>query len=342
MIRRTRLRVSLLLAVAALAISLSAGSLVVSPSTALAQEPSLHTVTLQIDGTSSIVTTEAPTVSALLAERGIAARPGDFVYPALDVPLSGDLTVSYRAAVPMTIVVAKKTYRVTSSASTVADLLDEQQISLGTDDIVTPALDAALPHSGIVRIVRVTTWERRAQARVPRATLYRLDLSRPISRAHVVAQGRDGVRVTVVSFIQYNGGAIRRRVYSYLERAPRERIIDDGLGPFGAYGDANAYALARHGIFARSKVVMVATAYTAHCYGCSGRTAIGLPAGPGIVAVDPRVIPLGSHLYIPGYGFALAGDTGGDIVGNRVDLGFASNRDAIEFGRREVTVYTLK
>jgi len=64
-------------------------------------------------------------------------------------------------------------------------------------------------------------------------------------------------------------------------------------------------------------------------------------AGHGIVAVDPGVIPLGTKLYIPGYGFAIAGDTGGAIVGHRIDLGFDSLNDAMEFGRRPVKVYTL-
>ncbi len=70
---------------------------------------------------------------------------------------------------------------------------------------------------------------------------------------------------------------------------------------------------------------MIATAYTADCAGCGGMTAIGRRAGHGIVAVDPRVIPLGTRLYIPGYGLAVAGDTGGAIVGNRIDLGFDSH-----------------
>jgi 3D (Asp-Asp-Asp) domain-containing protein len=86
---------------------------------------------------------------------------------------------------------------------------------------------------------------------------------------------------------------------------------------------------------------MVATAYTASCYGCSGITALGYHAGHGIVAVDPRVIPLGTHLFIPGYGPAIAGDTGGAIKGSRIDLGFNSFSDALQFGRREITVYVL-
>jgi 3D (Asp-Asp-Asp) domain-containing protein len=87
---------------------------------------------------------------------------------------------------------------------------------------------------------------------------------------------------------------------------------------------------------------MLATAYTAGSAGGGGMTASGRRAGYGIVAVDPRIIPLGTRLYIPGYGMAIAGDTGGDIVGNRIDLGFDSLRGAMLFGRRDVTVYRLK
>jgi len=53
-----------------------------------------------------------------------------------------------------------------------------------------------------------------------------------------------------------------------------------------------------------------------------GITATGVPVTKGIVAVDPNVIPLGTRLYIPGYGFAVAGDTGGGIVGDMIDLGY--------------------
>ncbi len=68
----------------------------------------------------------------------------------------------------------------------------------------------------------------------------------------------------------------------------------------------------------------------AGCSGCSGRgfTAIGLRAGKGVIAVDPAVIKLGSRVYVPGYGLAVAGDTGGAIKGNIVDLGFDDARTA--------------
>lgn len=70
------------------------------------------------------------------------------------------------------------------------------------------------------------------------------------------------------------------------------------------------------------KILMFATSYDKNCPGCSGTTATGLSTGYGVVAVDPKVIPLGSKLYIPGYGIAIAGDTGGSIKGSKIDLGF--------------------
>jgi 3D (Asp-Asp-Asp) domain-containing protein len=127
-----------------------------------------------------------------------------------------------------------------------------------------------------------------------------------------------------------------------LLRLPRTKIIAEGIG------DASTLAeIAQRGFvgtvrMADAALRMVATAYTSACAGCSGVTATGRPAGRGVVAVDPRVIPLGSHLFIPGYGRALAGDTGSEIRGNRIDLGFASNRAAMTFGRRAIVVYVLR
>ena len=88
---------------------------------------------------------------------------------------------------------------------------------------------------------------------------------------------------------------------------------------------------------------MEATAYTAWTATSNptGRTASGTPAGYGVVAVDPRVIRLGSHVFVPGYGLAVASDTGGAIVGNRIDLCMESVRDALIFGRRPVKVYVV-
>jgi 3D (Asp-Asp-Asp) domain-containing protein/septal ring factor EnvC (AmiA/AmiB activator) len=77
---------------------------------------------------------------------------------------------------------------------------------------------------------------------------------------------------------------------------------------------------------------------TATGYSLAGRTATGLPVGPGIVAVDPSVIPLGTRLTIPGYGEGVAADKGSAVVGNTIDLWFPTLADALAWGRRTVTI----
>ena len=88
-------------------------------------------------------------------------------------------------------------------------------------------------------------------------------------------------------------------------------------------------------------ITMEATAYLPTDGGGDGITATGIPARHGVVAVDPNVIPLGTRVYIPGYGEAIAADTGGDIVGNRIDVVLEDYGSAMQFGRRTVDVYIL-
>lgn len=85
-----------------------------------------------------------------------------------------------------------------------------------------------------------------------------------------------------------------------------------------------------------------ATAYTAYCAGCSGITKTGLDLRKNpkmkVIAVDPKVIPLGSKVWVEGYGYAVAGDTGGAIKGNKVDLFMPSTNDAYKWGRKKVQI----
>ncbi|GMV88205.1 MAG: hypothetical protein AMXMBFR81_11360 [Chthonomonas sp.] len=106
------------------------------------------------------------------------------------------------------------------------------------------------------------------------------------------------------------------------------------------------YAQSR-GAFTRSKVLtMTATAYDPSPAtigrGATGRTATGMKAAYGVVAVDPRVIPLGTLVYVEGYGLAIAADKGSAIKGNKIDLCYATRREALNFGRKTVKVHVLK
>ncbi|MED3660820.1 3D domain-containing protein [Ureibacillus sp. FSL K6-8385] len=93
------------------------------------------------------------------------------------------------------------------------------------------------------------------------------------------------------------------------------------------------------------ELVVTATAYTAYCEGCSGTTAYGinLRANPHlkVIAVDPNVIPLGTKVWVEGYGYAIAGDTGGAIKGNKIDVFIPSYDEAMKWGVKKVKVKIL-
>lgn len=122
------------------------------------------------------------------------------------------------------------------------------------------------------------------------------------------------------------GRDLTTTVETPFEELPREEIVEtpQGYVPY------------------TQMMSMEATAYLPTDGDGLGLTAMGIPATYGIVAVDPAIIPLGSRVYIPGYGEALAADTGGAIYGYRIDLCMEDYWQAMDFGRRNVTVFVLK
>jgi 3D (Asp-Asp-Asp) domain-containing protein len=96
----------------------------------------------------------------------------------------------------------------------------------------------------------------------------------------------------------------------------------------------------RHKFYRGRILTMDATAYDARSAGGS-RTCSGLPAKFGAIAVDPRVIPMGTMLYVEGYGLGVAADRGSAIKGKRLDLCFDSRAQALHFGRHSVKVHVL-
>lgn len=89
-----------------------------------------------------------------------------------------------------------------------------------------------------------------------------------------------------------------------------------------------------------------ASAFTAQCGGCGGKTAYGIDIKKNpdmkLIAVDPKVIPLGSKVWVEGYGIAIAGDTGGSIKGNKIDILVKTKQLAYSWGRKNVVIKILK
>jgi len=148
-----------------------------------------------------------------------------------------------------------------------------------------------------------------------------------------VQDGRDGVLKRTFKVTYSNGKPVSK------ELIEEERVAPI---PTTFFISRQGFSVSR-GSYDRSRVLkMSASAYTPNPPGGSGRTALGYRAQFGHVAVDPKVIPMGSLVYVEGYGVALASDKGRAIRGHRIDLCLSSRSAAIRFGRRNVNVHLLR
>ncbi|MFC7370168.1 peptidoglycan-binding protein [Fictibacillus iocasae] len=132
-------------------------------------------------------------------------------------------------------------------------------------------------------------------------------------------------------------GSVTKDAVTKFQRAKGLKV--DGIaGP-------QTFSAINNSSFQKRSFSVEATAYTAECEGCSGTTANGtnLKETPyaKMIAVDPNVIPLNSVVYVEGYGYAVAGDTGGGIDGNEIDIYKQEHEDAVNWGRRTVKITVI-
>lgn len=158
---------------------------------------------------------------------------------------------------------------------------------------------------------------------LPKKTIYEDDPDTEAGEEKVLEEGEDGKRVKIIKITFHYGEEYDGEIVSVETTQPKDKKILRGTkivwktldtpdGPIQYWKKLRVYA----------------THYDSRCPGCNEWTAIGMRAGYGVIAVDPKVIPLRSKVYIPGYGQAVAGDTGGAIKGNIIDLGFDDARTA--------------
>ncbi|MBV8749727.1 MAG: DUF348 domain-containing protein [Candidatus Eremiobacteraeota bacterium] len=280
----------------------------------------------------------------MLAERNLVRSPEDALSVDPTAPLVDGETVAYREAVPVTVIVDGQPRELRSAATSVAALLGQQHVAFDRHDVVAPAPASPLDNNLVVTVKHVDSWTETVRHVIAARIVKRWAFTLPVGHKKVVDPGSPGLSEIAYAVTRTpDRRSVRRtKLVSRILRAPRARIVAEGIGEYTALSELAAKGIQGTLNLATSALSMVATAYTAGCGGCSGTTASGRPAGHGVVAVDPRVIPLGTHMYIPGYGHAVAGDTGGAIRGNRIDLGFDSTAQAYQFGRRSVTVYLIK
>lgn len=177
-------------------------------------------------------------------------------------------------------------------------------------------------------------------------TVKRLNSSLGAGETVTVREGEEGEK-TVKYRIKYENGVevARETLEETVTKNPVDKVVEYGNKSTEFSSPANGDKL-------NYKYVLEcnATAYDMSAEengGYAGQTATGVPLEKGVIAVDPRVIPLGSRVYIEAldgswsYGYAVAADTGGAIKGNRVDLCYRTRSECIQFGRRKCRVYVL-
>ncbi len=301
---------------------------------ALPWEREAHPLTLRVHRAIPILVTEggvtytiyttAATVGGALREAGRTVYLGDVVRPALGEPVTPYMRVTILRSTPVVVEADGRVVQTRTRARTVADLLAEQGIFLAGLDKVTPPLTTPLHEDMRIRVTRVSEFIQVEDERIPYETVYVPDDELEIDQRRLVTAGRPGIfrrryRVRVEDGVEVS----RNLEDAWVAQEPITNVI--------AYGRkivTRTLETADGTIVYWRRIRMLATSYSASTAGVDpsrpwyGITRLGLKMQRGIVAVDPRVIPLGTKVYVPGYGKGLAADTGSRILGRRIDLGY--------------------
>lgn len=299
-------------------------------------------ITVNDNGTISTLFTTENTLGTALARAGVQVYVGDSVTPDLTTPVTTGASIFIRRSRPALITVDGKTIRTRTRAKTLDDLLEQEGVKLEGKDYAVPPLTSPVVDYVNVSITRVREEFITETEQLTFKTLWQPNSELELDQRLVAQTGQKGEKHRLFKSVFENGKLISTGLErEWIETPPQDHIINYGTKVVVrelTLPDGKVVQYWR-------KVRLLATAYSAATSGKTrdhpqyGRTRLGLQAGRGIVAVDPRVVNLGSTLYVPGYGEALAGDTGGRIKGKRIDLGFPE--DAIEDWYRWVDVYLL-
>lgn len=296
-----------------------------------------RTVHVLIDGREQTFQSYGRTVGDAVQSARVALHPGDRIVPDASTYLWPGIEVKVIRAVPVTLQVGRTSSSLRVAATTVGDALELVGVTLGPIDQVYPSPETALQPG-----MRVTVERREWNMWVEQRTLpftSRTVADPQLFKGNRIVRtaGRIGLDERTVEVLYANGRPSATFPHAWITvHAPVNEVIALGTRAM----------VASRGTFAGHEYMMLeATAYypgpNNYGGGVGPRTAIGLLAQRGVVAVDPSVIPLGSKVYVEGYGYAIAGDTGGAIQGMKIDLCFNTYDEAIRFGRQTVKVYII-
>jgi uncharacterized protein YabE (DUF348 family)/3D (Asp-Asp-Asp) domain-containing protein len=334
----------------------------------------MKTITVAVDGKEYKLVTFSSTYARALESKSIAVGPQDKTAPSLNSKIEEGSTIKITRATNLKVNVDGKLVSVVSAEATVADMLSAEGIKLSEYDRVSPSKDAQLKDGLEVSIVRVTASDITEVSPVAFETVTNADSTLNKGVTKVVQEGVQGEKTIVTRVFYENGTEVSRTVVTEaVTKEPVKKVVASGTAvassttasaavapaaatvsapaaaPVTVASAASTVSDSRGGSISYSKVLtMKATAYSeeesSNTWGlqtASGVDAVRDPNGWSTIAVDPSVIPLGTKVYVEGYGYAIAQDTGSAIKGNIIDCFFYKDVDMNAWGVRTVNVYIL-
>ncbi len=281
-------------------------------------------LTLDDDGAATTLHTTLDTVGQVLHEYGIRLFLGDGVQPGLQDRVTPGMTVTIDRSLPVQIKVDGRTIRTRTRTEHVAGVLGQEGIALVGKDRVEPGLLAPIRSGMTIGVTRVKEEIVVEFDPIPFETKWVPDPKVEIDNIRLVQEGQIGLTKHRSRVVYENGQEVER----YLEDIWTEQPPVNKMMAYGTKIVIRTLETPDGPIEYWRKMRVYTTAYTAATCGKPrdhpryGYTRLGQRLTKGIVAVDPTVIPLHTKMYVPGYGFAKAGDTGGGVKGKFVDLGY--------------------
>lgn len=306
-------------------------------------------VTVSVDQKVTAFKVTYNTVKELLYANDITINEEDYINVDLNQKLKNGMEIVVKKATPIIILNGNERININTTEEIVRDVVENLSIEIDDNDKIIPPLDSEVKDNLEIKIIKVDEKIEKIIDEIPYKVIEIVNENLFKGSKVEVQSGKEGLIEYRVKRIYENGELIEESIEdSHLVQQPVDSIVEKGT---------KDYVLSSRGKVAYKKAItMVATAYDLS-YESTGKnpgdknygiTASGTKARPGVVAVDTRVIPLGTKLYIesldgwPDYGFAVAEDTGGAIKGNKIDLFMENRADALRFGRRKVKVYILE
>lgn len=289
----------------------------------------------------SLPTTEN-TLGRALKVKGVEILENDIVSEPLDSEVKNGKHIYIKRAKPLSIQVDGKVIHHRTQLANIGAALAEAKILVSPIDRIEPPVNTVIRNNLSVGITRIKEDVITDTIPIEFATRYEGDSETEIDNRYIANYGSNGIKARRLRVTYENGVEVNRVVErDWVEKEPQDKII--------AYGTKiviRELQTPSGPISYWRKMRMYATSYSPSNAGKPksspgyGRTALGLVAAKGIAAIDPRVVPYYTKMYVPGYGIAMAGDTGGGVKGLMIDLAYADDEPNY-WSSRYVDVYFL-